>query len=511
MPLHFTPLPGSEEEKDQFRKLQQSFTRCFSKVFPDKLAEKTIVVIPSLTLDEELLQRLKGHIYYEERMLCMLMLLRMPRTRLVYVSSIPIDDEIISYCLHLLPGVTGRHARQRLTLLSCYDNSAKPLTQKILDRPRLVERIRQAIHPKNASHIACFNVTGLERTLAVQLGIPVYGTDPDLAYLGSKSGSRKIFRRAAIPVPAGIEDLKSELQVIDALVQLKVQNPSLKKALVKTNDGFSGEGNAIFHYPLIAETDDLSQAIAGALYSNLRFVLENITPEMFFHKLQQMEGIVEEYIEGAIKTSPSAQCRIDPDKNIAIISTHDQLLGDADNQVFLGAHFPANVEYNVDIAGYSKKIATELMKEGVLGRFSIDYVSVKEGSEWKHYAIEINLRKGGTTHPFLILQFLSDGEYNADEGLYITASGARRYYFSTDNILKEDYKGLTPHDLVDIAACNGLLYDGAAQEGVMFHMVGSLSQYGKLGVVCIASSIQRANEYFNNVIRALDAETKRQE
>ena len=503
----FYPSPGSVEEKDAFRRLQESFAKSYPVYFPDKLAEKTIVVIPSLTLDEELLKRLKGHIYYEERMLCMLMLLRMPRTRLVYVSSIPIDDEIISYCLHLLPGVTGRHARQRLTMLSCYDNSAKPLTKKILDRPRLIERIKSSIYNKNGSHIACFNVTDLERTLAVQLDIPVYGTDPELNYLGSKSGSRKLFKTAGVPLPEGREDLKNYEQVIDAVISLKQQNPLLRKALIKTNEGFSGEGNAVYTYPQIPDGADAGEVIRSTFQNQLRFVLQEMNMEIFFRKVEQMECVVEEFMEGDETTSPSVQCRIDPNHNIAIISTHDQLLGDHDKQVYLGAHFPANSEYNVAIAKYSEKIAAELARLGVLGRFSIDFVSAKGAEGWRHYAIEINLRKGGTTHPFLILQFLSDGEYNAKEGSYVTASGARRYYFSTDNILKEDYKGLTPHDLVDIAACNGLLYDGAAQEGVMFHMVGALSQYGKLGVVCIASSIDRANEYFNSVIRALDAET----
>ena len=42
--------------------------------------------------------------------------------------------------------------------------------------------------------------------------------------------------------------------------------------------------------------------------------------------------------------------------------------------------------------------------------------TVREQNEWKAYAIEINLRKGGTTHPFLTLQFLTDGAYDADKG-----------------------------------------------------------------------------------------------
>ena len=187
------PDPGSAGELEQFKKIQEEFTNQFELFFPDNLAFKTVVVIPSLTLDQEVLSTLSGALHYEERLLCLLMLLRMPRTHITFVSSIPIDPVIVDYYLHLLPGITGYHARERLTLLSCYDFSAKPLTLKILQRNRLMERIKQSIKPGHVAHIACFNTTAYERTLAVRLGVPVYGCDPSLIYCGTKSGSRRFF------------------------------------------------------------------------------------------------------------------------------------------------------------------------------------------------------------------------------------------------------------------------------------------------------------------------------
>ncbi len=86
-----------------------------------------------------------------------------------------------------------------------------------------------------------------------------------------------------------------------------------------------------------------------------------------------------------------------------VISTHDQVLSGEDNQVFIGVYFPAAEPYKVEIGKQGKIIAEELRKDGILGGFSIDFVSVKENDIWKHYAIEINLRKGGTTHLFLML------------------------------------------------------------------------------------------------------------
>ena len=200
------------------------------------------------------------------------------------------------------------------------------------------------------------------------------------------------------------------------------------------------------------------------------------------------------------------QCRINPIGNTDIISTHDQVLGGEGGQVFLGASFPANSEYNAEIAVISKMIAKELQREGVLGRFGIDFISVKQPAGWKHYAIEINLRKGGTTHPFLMLQFLTEGEFNWHEGIYTMPNGQQRSYFASDNIVNEKYKGLTPHDLMDIAMYNRIQYDGARQTGVMFHMIGALSQYGKLGMVCIGKTLEEAKEFYIKTLEVLDNE-----
>lgn len=502
----FPPLPGTAEEKEYFNRLQSGFAAQFQEAFPDAHAVKTVVIVPSLTLDNIMLEKISGHIYYEERMLCMLMLLRMPATHVVYVTSMPVDEVIIDYYLHLLPGITGYHAKKRLTLLSCYDASTKSLTEKMLERPRLIERISNAIPYKQLAHLVCFNVTEHERTLAVQLGLPLYGCDPGLYYWGTKSCSRELFRRCNILMPDGIEHLYTRTSVAEALTTIKKRNPSLCKALIKLNDGFSGEGNAFFSYDGLTTDDELLQKINDQLTNRIKTIAPYLTADTFLKKMVMVGGIAEVFLERVTKTSPSVQCRITPLGEIDIISTHDQLLDKETSQVFLGAFFPANIDYAADIGKTGAIISEALKKEGVLGRFSIDFLSLKENEEWKNYAIEINLRKGGTTHPYLMLQFLTDGCYEANTGLYLTAGNQNRYYFASDNLQSEKYKGLTPHDLIDIAMYHHLLYDATKQEGVMFHLLGALSQYGKLGAVCVGSTLKKAYEYYQKVLDVLELE-----
>src|SRR5690606_25869868 len=160
-----------------------------------------------------------------------------------------------------------------------------------------------------AAHLTCFNATALERTLAVRLGVPLYASDPALGHLGSKSGSREVFREAGICTPDGAEHLRDARDIEEALAALKRRNPDLRRAVVKLNDGFSGEGNAVFDYGAGAE---LPGEIRRVLPQRLRFEARGERWERYAAKFASMGGVVEAWIDGAEKRSPSVQCRVDP-------------------------------------------------------------------------------------------------------------------------------------------------------------------------------------------------------
>ena len=48
----------------------------------------------------------------------------------------------------------------------------------------------------------------------------------------------------------------------------------------------------------------------------------------------------------------------------------------------------------------------------MIGRCAVDFVAVRRDQGWELSAIEINLRSGGTTHPFMALSTLTDGVYD---------------------------------------------------------------------------------------------------
>ncbi len=213
------PPPGSAAEDAAFAALQSRLVEAFNvyRDLPD--SDHALVVVPSMTFDRELLEKVAGVDHYEERLLAMLTALRRPRLRLVYCTSTTVPDSVIDYYLHLITGVPQQHSRRRLTMVCCDDASPAPLTQKLLDRPNRIAQIQAAIKGVGSASMICQNSTSLERSLAVAIGIPLYANPPELDHLGSKSGSREIFRAAGVDLPDGFERLRSMDDVADAVAR----------------------------------------------------------------------------------------------------------------------------------------------------------------------------------------------------------------------------------------------------------------------------------------------------
>jgi hypothetical protein len=505
-------MPAAEPEKSafQFQSLQNQLRDRWRNVDEFDNSAADIIVLPSLSLDQGELNKIEGFHHYEERLLFSLIRLRNPRTRLVYITSQPLHPSVIDYYLQLLPGIPFSHARDRLLLLSTYDASTQALTQKILQRPRLLDRLRHSINPDRA-YMICYNSTQLEQDLSLKLNVPLFAVDPALLYLGTKAGSRQIFAESGIRFPDGsglvwnVADLATE---IEALWQ---RQPDLQRVVVKLNEGFSGEGNALLDLrPLhdgSADRHDRCQRIQAHL-AHLKFEAQGESWSNFQVRIGQLGAIVEQFIEGEGKRSPSVQVRITPTGDVELLSTHDQILGGPSGQIYLGCRFPADEQYRAQLHEMGRQVGEVLAQKGVLERFGVDFIAVPQDDRWELWAVEINLRKGGTTHPFMTLKFLTNGDYDDSSGLFHGRNRQAKYYIATDNLQKPHYRGLLPDDLMDIIAENQLHFDSSTETGMIFHLMGCLSEFGKLGVTSIGDSLEQAEDIYQRLVSALDTATQ---
>ena len=499
---------GPEEIAVHYAALQAKLLPLWKSIASLNRDPQTIVVVPSMTLDTlnmppSVLQAL------EERFLFMLFLLRQPNARMIYVTSRPILPDVVDYYLGLLPGVIPAHARARFFNPVPHDSTLRPLSLKILERPRFLAQIRDLILDRDRAHLVPYNTTELERDLAIRLGIPMYGADPRHFELGTKSGCRKLFGRAGVSYPLGAEDLRTPDAVIAALCRLRAVRPAVRHAMVKHNEGVSGAGNAVVNLEGLPPPGDAAEE--GALaerFAAMRFESARQRYDTYMAKLAELGRDRRGASHRRRDSKPERAASDHASRPARGLSTHDQVLGGPSGQSYLGCRFPADPAYAAVITRAAVKVGQELVGEGVLGRFAFDFVVVRNGGAWTPYAIELNLRKGGTTHPFLTLQFLTDGRYDPETATFTAPSGRPKCFVATDHLESELYRGLLPQDVFDIVVRHGLHFNQTRQTGIVLHMLTALSERGRLGLTAVGESPAEADDIYQRAVDVLDQEAE---
>src|SRR6266545_89923 len=452
----------------RFAELQAKFKSLWPAVTLRSIGdvERTCVVVHSISFDvpDHLIPVFPA---YEERFLCLVLsLLRAPRSRVVYVTSQPIHPRVLDYFFALVPELDTQEARSRFFTVSLVDSRNEPLSQKLLARPRAIRRIRSLIGDPELAFVLPFCMTDHET----------------------------VFADEGVPHPVGVEiDGRRDLRA--ALAEIRQRQPEARGAVIKLDQGVSGLGNALI---------DLADLDGRDPFSALELEDSELSTHEYAAALDAEGGIVEQRIEGEDFRSPSVQLRISPAGQVDIMSTHDQVLGGQNGQTYFGCHFPADLEYAARIAAEGLRVGRRLAREGAIGRASVDFVAVRRGGGWDPYALEINLRCGGTTHPLFALTTLTDGAYEPLSGEYRTRLGDLKHYAATDHLDSPTYQSLTPDDLFDVVAEQAVGWDNERETGVVLHMASALAVAGRIGLTAVGDTLEEARTRYYEVKAALD-------
>jgi hypothetical protein len=453
---------------DPFVALQRSkLEAAWRADLPGSTAPRVVVALPSYSLDRSVLEHYGARVApLENRYLYVILRSADPSTRTVYLSSRPVRPEVLEGYLSLAPPEQRAGILERTLLVSPDDVSAHPLAEKLCGRPDLIDRIRRFIGD-DVALIEPWNVTPCERKLALALDAPLHGTDPSLWRLATKSGSRRLFRAAGVPLPAGIEDVRTPDEVAAAIDELRGAGHARAGVVVKLDDSVAGDGNIVF------------RGDAGDVRPSL--------PDWYVEVLAQ-GGVVEELVAGDDFRSPSGQAQVRPDGEVEVLSTHDQRLGGPNGQVFEGCSFPADDGYAIAIAEHVGAVGRALQSHGVVGRFAVDFVAVRRDGRWCVSAIEINLRKGGTTHPYGITRLLTGGRFDPATNRLVLPDGTSRCYGATDNLVDEAWLARQPAEVWSRLEAAGVLYDRSTATGVVPHLLDCLAVDGRMGYTAIGTS-----------------------
>jgi hypothetical protein len=488
--VHDDDVVAVPDAAERYAALQRRLPAAWEADHPGSRASRVVIALPSYSLDRSVLAHYGARVApLENRFLYAALRTADLATRVVYLSSRPVDPGVFNAYLSLVP--TAEHAtiRARTLLVSPDDVSIGPLAAKVLRRPDLIHELRRFIG-NDLALIEPWNVTEAERDLALALDVPMNGTDPRLWRLATKSEGRRLFRASGVSHPAGVEDVSTVEEVVAAVRQLRSAGAARAGVVVKLDDSVAGDGNVVLF------GDELDVGVEAAVHGAL--------PDWYVTVLRA-GGIVEELVAGDGFSSPSGQGELLPNGDVQVLATHDQRLGGETGQVFQGCSFPARDAYASEIAEQVAVVGRALRTHGAVGRFSVDFAVARTDSSWRVAALEINLRKGGTTHPFGVTRLLTGGRYDPPTNRFVLPDGSSRCYGATDNLVDDAWKGRTPADVVERLRGGGLAYNSAAATGVIPHLLDCLSIDGRMGYTAIGRDRAHVAELEEQLLTVLAA------
>jgi PGM1 C-terminal domain len=478
-----------------FEELQQGLGSVLAKHRQGSATEHVVVVLPSLSFGPSV------EVYYgarlpslEHRFLLLLtMLRRLPGCEVVVVTSVAPDPAVWDYYLDLAGAGDRADVARRAHLVTAEDWSLRPLATTLLDRGDLLQRIRDLIAGR-PGFIEPYQVTAAEVEVAVRLQLPVNGPAPALARLGYKSGGREVFAEAGVTRPVGREDLRTIDEVVRAALAIQAARPEAQAVVVKLDNSASGVGNLVLDLPACDDPED-EESLRGQLGG---------LPGWFVSELAG-GAIVEERIIGEGFASPSVQADIEPGGRVIIRGTHEQDLSGPHGHTYEGCRFPADPRYSALLAEHAFEVGRVLARRGVVGRFSLDCaVTWQPRRGWTVYALEINLRQGGTSPPLALLANLDPGRYQPDPGRWASDAGGVRCYRSTDNLLDPLWVGLDPARVIAAVHDAGLAWDRARRTGVVLHLLSCLAVDGRMGLTAIAATPGEADALYDQAAAVLE-------
>ena len=373
-----------------FKELQAELGRAWAVNRPGTDVDHVVVALPPYSVGESLLAHYATRIPALEHryLVAHLMLHRIEACELVFLTCQAPGAGILDYYASLVPAARRASVERRFRVVVVPDQTSRSVAAKLLDRPDLVEAVR-ASYAGRPVLIEPWNVTECEVEVATRLDAPINGTPPDLWQLGYKSAGRRLFAAAGVPAPFGREDVCTVDEVVAVTAAIRAARPAAAGVVIKHDNSGAGDGNAVL---------DLRRVAPGTAGDEQIRRLVEALPDWYLRDLRT-GCVVEELVAGATFSSPSVRVDISPYGDVAVLSTHEQVCDDT-GQVYTGCRFPADPAYAADLARYGKAIGEQLAHRGAIGRFSVDFAAALDVSgRRKIFALEINLRKGGTTPP----------------------------------------------------------------------------------------------------------------
>lgn len=457
----------------------------------------TLVYVPSIALGPLTRRHLVGLDYFQERNYYLAAGVSEPDTRIIFVLSRAMQDELLNAHLDLLRRTLAlsQAALARIHVLKVEQPPDRSLSAALLADKASLERLRTLLGGRRAG-FDFWTVGEDEIALAGAFNLPYIGMPPYRAGADSKAAAKRMFRQAGVQTPPDFGVFHDLSSLWQACADGKFS--AARTVLLKLNS--EEGGNGIARLPLGADLSSV-QAMRSAITIDKPY----IQLAQFEEQMALQGALVETFLDDNVVASPSVKMLIDEDGEVSCLATHDQILS---NSMYLGCRFPADEAYRSLVSSAGCRIGSQCAQDGWRGIVSVDFLLTGSRAnssgpiEQNLWAIEINARKGATTHPYFWTRTLTGATYDADRGI-LQANGRETVYRSAEYVATPGLAQLSGSQILDLIRRADLEYDPATRKGVLVHMLSCAQLHRKIGVTAIANTHDEADTYIRRVELAL--------